>query len=78
MIVIPWYVRMAIDTTMIVVPFYWLMNNPTLFYKFAEPQNRLMRKREFEDYQPAEGQSQFMSKEEVKAFYERIGFKEHL
>jgi|688.fasta_scaffold2602884_1 hypothetical protein len=77
MIVIPWFVRMAIDTTIISIPFYWIYNNPTLFYTFAEPQNRLMRKRIFEDYKPIDEKESFMTPAEVKALYERIGFAEH-
>jgi len=78
MIVIPWYVRMAIDSAIIAVPFYWVGTHPTLFYSFAEKKNRVMRKRTFEDYPVPEGQQSFMSPEEVKALYNRLGFAEHL
>ena len=77
MIVIPWYVRMAIDTSIIAIPFYWVGTHPTLFYSFAEKKNRVMRKRLFEDYPISEGQQAFMSPEEVKALYSRLGFAEH-
>ena len=78
MIVIPWFVRMAIDTTIIAVPFYWVGTHPTLFYSFAEPKNRQMRKRDFDDYKLPEGERPHMNPADVKALYERLGFSEHI
>ena len=78
MIVIPWFVRMAFDVTIIAIPFMWVGTHPTLIYSFAEPKNRQMRKRVFEDFPAPEGEAFSMTPEEVKALYARLGFSEHL
>ena len=77
MIVIPWYVRMAIDTTICLGPFLFVASHPLLFFGPAERKNRLFRKRTFEDYPLPEGRSPHMGPEEVRALYQRLGFQEH-
>ena len=75
MIVIPWYVRMAFDCAIIGIPFIWIANNPTLFYSFAEPKNRINRKRDFTDFN-FEGVKSVYSINEAEDIYKRLGFSE--
>ena len=77
MILIPWYIRLGIDTLMFTAPFIFISNYPLLIWEIAEFKNRLMRKKNFEDVQILEkNENCFKSVMEVRKLYEEMGFDE--
>ena len=74
MILIPWYIRLSIDTLMFSAPFLFVCHNPLLIWEFAEKKNRILRKRDFEDVTLIE--NPFKSVNEVKKLYRELGYDE--
>lgn len=48
MINVPWYIRLGLDTVIVVTPFYFLTTYNGLIYEFFREKRRLNRRLNFE------------------------------
>ena len=76
MILIPWQVRIVINSLLLTSPFIYLANNPNIIYKGAEKKNRVLRKLKFENVGLVE--NPVFSVEQAKKIYQELGFEEEI